>query len=72
MNDRYIQGNLYERGHLKWPLTALGRGHYTEVNYIAKNVGGARNWSLWAVDHFTEVTVKAGLTVHLFGLSIID
>ena len=28
-----------------------------------KNVGRARNWSLWAGDRFTEVTVKAGLTV---------
>ena len=63
MTDGYIQGNLYEGGHLKWPLTTLGRDRYTEVNYIVKNVGIARNWPLWAGDRFTEVTVKACLTV---------
>ena len=31
---------------------------------MVKNVGRARNWPLWAGDHFTEVTVKAGLTVN--------
>ena len=36
---------------------------YTEVHYIVKNVGRARNWPLWAGDLYTEVTVKAGLTV---------
>ena len=46
-----------------WPLTALGRDSYTEVHYIVKNVGRARNWPLLAGDRFTEVTVKAGLTV---------
>ena len=34
----------------------LWRGHN-------KNVGRARNWPLWAGDLYTEVTVKAGLTV---------
>ena len=64
MTDHYIQGNLYEEGHLKWPLNALDRDRYTEVHYIAKNVGRARNWPLWAGDGFTEVSVKAlGLTV---------
>ena len=29
------------------------------------NVGRARNWPLWAGDRFTEVTVKAGLTVEV-------
>ena len=61
MTDRYIQGNLYERGNLKWPLTALDRDRYTEVHYIVKNVGRARNWPLWTGDRFTEVTVKAGV-----------
>ena len=28
-----------------------------------QNVGRARNWQLWADDLYTEVTVKAGLTV---------
>ena len=69
MTDRYIQGNLYGGGHLKWPLAALGRDRYTEAHYIVKNVGRARNWSLWAGDRFTEVTVKAGLTVAFFGVS---
>ena len=63
MTDRYIKGNLYEGGHLEWPLTALGRDRYTEVHYIVKNVGRGRHWPLWAGDRFTEVTVKAGLTV---------
>ena len=36
------------------------------IHYIVKNVGRARNWPLWADDRFTEVTVKAGLTVLIF------
>ena len=38
------------------PADLSGRGH--------KNVGRARKWPLWAGDRFTEVTVKAGLTVY--------
>ena len=37
-----------------------------------KNVGRARNWPLWAGDRFTEVTVKAGLTVHVNALEVGD
>ena len=40
------------------------QGCYTEVHYIVKNIGRARNWPLWAGDLYTEVNVKAGLTVH--------
>ena len=70
MTDRYIQGNPYEGRYLWWPLTALGRDCYIEVHYIVNNVGRARNWPLWAGDRFTEVTVKAGLTVHAHVLSL--
>ena len=63
MTDCYIQGNLYEGEHLWWALIALGRGRYIEVRYIVKKVRRARNWPLWAGDLYTEVTVKAGLTV---------
>ena len=45
----------------------LGRDRYTEVHYIVKNVGRARNLPLWTGDRFTEVTIKAGLTVHKLG-----
>ena len=53
-----MKGGIYS-----WPLTALGRDRFTEVHYIVKNVGRARNWPLSAGDRFTEVTVNAGLTV---------
>ena len=41
----------------------IRRDRHTEVHYIVKNVGRARNWPLWTGDLYTEVTVKAGLTV---------
>ena len=43
----------------------LGRDHYTEVQYLVKNARRARNWPLWAGDLYTEVIVKAGLTVYV-------
>ena len=41
----------------------LGRDRYTEFHYIVENVWRARQWPLWAGNLYTEVTVKAGLTV---------
>ena len=32
----------------------------------SEKIGRARNWPLWAGDCFTEVSVKAGLTVYLY------
>jgi acid phosphatase class B len=31
--------------------------------YIVKRTGRARKWPLWPGDHYTKVTVRAGLTV---------
>ena len=37
---------------------------YTEVHYILKNVGESKTMAFMEGDLYTEVTVKAGLTVY--------